>query len=88
VESLGLRKRLQSIYLPKRPEIAGSILAVKELLHVDNVRRINLQPEDQFLPDKEARWVDDKGEVVDWGKDSRRAPRGYQVVGSRLHEEL
>ncbi|KDN45255.1 hypothetical protein K437DRAFT_268516 [Tilletiaria anomala UBC 951] len=84
LESLGLRKRLQSIYRPQRPEIAGSILKVKELLHVDNVRRIDLAPEDALLPDEEARWVDAKGEVIDWGKDCRKAPRGFKVVGSRI----
>ena len=84
LQTLGLRKRLQSVYRPQRAEIAGSILAVKELVHVDNVRRINLAPEDEYLSDEEARWVDDRGHVVDWGKDSRKAPRGYKVVGNRL----
>ncbi len=87
VESLGLKKRLQSVYRAQSPTIAGSILAVKELLHVENVRRLSLQPEDDFLPDNEARWVDEQGQVVDWGREAKKAPSGYQVVGNRLQDQ-
>lgn len=101
--SLGLFKRLQTIFRPQRPDIAGSILAVKELVHVDTVRRLDggldaaaraqLEAlraqggESDDVPalmvmDEDAVWVDEKGEVVDWGRQSRKAPRGYRVVGN------
>ena len=38
IEALGLRKRLQSVYHRQSPDIAGMVLAVKELVHVENVR--------------------------------------------------
>ncbi|EPQ31853.1 uncharacterized protein PFL1_00052 [Pseudozyma flocculosa PF-1] len=85
LSSLGLTKRLQSVYRPIGPEMAGAILAVKELLHVDNVRRLDT-PEQQALTDEEAVWVNAAGEVVDAGKSSRKAPRGYRVVGSLVDE--
>lgn len=106
LESLGLRKRLQSIYRPKRADIAGMLLAVKELIHVENVKRLDggleaaaMRMAEQVrsasteadadvidpLPvrDEDALWVNDAGEVVDWGgKQARKAPRGFKVVGN------
>jgi len=35
--ALGLRRRMQTVYHPHTPEAAGMILAVKELLEVQNV---------------------------------------------------
>ena len=35
--SLGLHRRLQTVYHPHSPEFAGKILAVKELVKVENV---------------------------------------------------
>lgn len=96
--SLGLRKRLQSVYLPQRSDIAGMILGVKELVHVENVRR--LREEEVSVPwgsmmngvsDTETTkailtspvWVNEQNEVVDWGgREARKAPRGYTVVGN------
>ncbi|KAN0066565.1 hypothetical protein ACQY0O_000659 [Thecaphora frezii] len=85
LSSLGLKKRLQSIYRPIGPEMAGAILAVKELVHVDNVRRLDT-PDQAKLDDAEAVWVNEAGEVVDAGKTSRKAPRGYRVVGNLVNE--
>lgn len=103
LESMGLRKRLQSIYRPKRADIAGMVLAVKELVHVENVRRLDEglrqtvsgiveEGEDVFpspieVQDKDAIWVNEKNEVVDWGgKKAYKAPRGYTVVGNLVNE--
>lgn len=94
--AMGLKKRLQSVYLPQNESVAGNILAVKELVHVDNVRRLDppvgLAPEDVVdwhaqTPDKEAIWLDARGDVVDWGREARRAPRGYTVVGNWVSQE-
>ncbi|KAH9976127.1 hypothetical protein BGW80DRAFT_1117702, partial [Lactifluus volemus] len=35
--ALGLRRRMQTVYHPHTPEAAGMILAVKELVEVENV---------------------------------------------------
>jgi hypothetical protein len=96
-----LTKRLQSVYLPQNQAVAGSILAVKELVHVDNVRRLDppvgrLSEEDAAeelrawhasVKDEDAVWVDAKGDVIDWGREAKRAPRGYRVVGNLLSKE-
>lgn len=101
---MGLKKRLQSVYLPQDAAIAGKILAVKELVHVDNVRRLDppverlLECEDgqltaeelsqwQTTSDHEAVWIDAKGDVIDWGRGAKKAPRGYQVVGNLISEK-
>lgn len=94
LESMGLRKRLQSVYRPKRADIAGMVLAVKELVHVENVRRLDGGKsqslfDDDFFPveDKDAIWVNEKNEFVSWGgKESYKAPRGYTVVGNLVNE--
>ncbi|PWN54224.1 hypothetical protein IE53DRAFT_275630 [Violaceomyces palustris] len=89
LESLGLKKRLQSVYRPIGPEAAGAILAVKELVHVDNVRRLSADNElgTDMVSDEEAVWVNEADEVVDAGKSSRKAPRGYKVVGNLIDAE-
>ena len=100
LESMGLRKRLQSVYRPKRADIAGMVLAVKELVHVENVRRLDggdamkmleiaeLTNRDVLVDDKDAVWVNEKNEVVSWGgKEAYRAPRGYTVVGNLINED-
>ncbi|PWN31089.1 hypothetical protein BDZ90DRAFT_258127 [Jaminaea rosea] len=96
LSAMGLKKRLQSVYLPQDAPVAGQILAVKELVHVDNVRRLDppvgLDLEDVAdwhaqTPDKEAIWLDARGDVVDWGREARRAPRGYTVVGNWVSQE-
>jgi large subunit ribosomal protein L30 len=77
--SLGLKKRLQSVYLPQRGDIAGMILAVKELVHVENVKRLS----ESTAKGEADIWLNEKGEVVDWGgRQARKAPRGYTVVGN------
>lgn len=103
LESLGLRNRLQSIYRPRRADIAGMLLAVKELVHVENVRRLDggvtaLQSgaadetqvdgvEPSVVSDRDAVWVNEAGEVVDWGGPlARKAPRGFKVVGNVSNE--
>jgi large subunit ribosomal protein L30 len=99
--AMKLTKRLQSVYLPQNQAVAGSILAVKELVHVDNVRRLDppvgrLSEEDAAeelrawhasVKDEDAVWVDAKGDVIDWGREAKRAPRGYRVVGNLLSKE-
>ena len=35
--SLGIHRRMQTVYHPHSPEFAGKILAVKELVRVENV---------------------------------------------------
>jgi large subunit ribosomal protein L30 len=37
LESLGIHRRMQTVYHPHRPEFAGKILRVKELVTVENV---------------------------------------------------
>jgi len=85
LQGLGLKKRLQSVYRPIGADMAGAILAVKELVHVENVRR--LQEADQMLlSDEEAVWVNENGEIVDPGKAAKKAPRGYKIVGNVVSE--
>ncbi|KAE8260069.1 hypothetical protein A4X13_0g590 [Tilletia indica] len=48
LESLGLKKRLSSVYMRQDPTAAGKILKVKELVAVQNVRRASTA---------EAQWV-------------------------------
>jgi large subunit ribosomal protein L30 len=35
--ALGFHKRFQTVYFPHSPEVAGKILRIKELVHVENV---------------------------------------------------
>jgi ribosomal protein L30 len=37
LKTLGIHRRMQTVYHPHSPECAGKILAVKELLKVENV---------------------------------------------------
>ena len=93
LESLGLTRRLQSVIRPQRADMAGAILAVKELVHVDTVRRLDAPTQEHYalmemgaspnaVLDLDAVWVDEKGEVVSWGAAARKAPRGYRVTGN------
>ncbi|KAJ7256208.1 hypothetical protein B0H12DRAFT_978872, partial [Mycena haematopus] len=61
--ALGLHRRNQTVFHPHKPDIAGKILAVKELLEVRNVPASEVR-------DKLAQ------------RQERKAPKGYQVVGS------
>ncbi|KAJ6459783.1 hypothetical protein C8R47DRAFT_1059158 [Mycena vitilis] len=63
--ALGLHRRNQTVFHPHKPDIAGKILALKELLEVHNVPASEVR-------DKLAQRIE------------RKAPRGYQVVGSRM----
>ncbi|KAJ9476606.1 54S ribosomal protein L33, mitochondrial, partial [Pseudozyma hubeiensis] len=85
LQGLGLKKRLQSVYRPIGADMAGAILAVKELVHVENVRRLQ-QADQMLLSDQEAVWVNEVGEIVDPGKAAKKAPRGYKVVGNVVSE--
>ena len=82
VEALGLRKRLQSVYHAQTPVIAGMILAIKELVHVENVRQLAPTSEQE-----EPIWVNEEGHVVDAGRAARKAPRGFKVVGNLMDEQ-
>ncbi|KAJ7620128.1 hypothetical protein FB45DRAFT_929520 [Roridomyces roridus] len=62
--ALGLHRRNQTVYHPHKPDIAGKILAVKELLEVQNVGAADVRDKTQQRAE-------------------RRAPKGYEVVGSR-----
>lgn len=86
IEALGLRKRLQSVYHRQSPDIAGMVLAVKELVHVENVR---LMESSSDLVDEVANpvWVNAQGEVADAGRLSRKAPRGFKIVGNLTDEQ-
>lgn len=86
VEALGLRKRLQSVYHLQSPTIAGMILAVKELVHVENVRQVEL-PATANQAQTEPIWINQNGEVVDAGRLARKAPKGFKVVGNLINEE-
>ena len=81
VEALGLRKRLQSVYHAQTPVIAGMILAIKELVHVENVRQLAPTSEQEPI------WVNAEGHVVDAGRVARKAPRGFKVVGNLMDEQ-
>ncbi|CBQ67975.1 related to MRPL33-mitochondrial ribosomal protein, large subunit [Sporisorium reilianum SRZ2] len=85
LQGLGLKKRLQSVYRPIGADMAGAILAVKELVHVENVRRLQ-QADQMLLSDEEAVWVNEAGEIVDPGKAAKKAPRGYKIVGNVVSE--
>lgn len=86
VEALGLRKRLQSVYHQQSPTIAGMVLAIKELVHVENVRQLEL-PGTANQAQPELIWVNQDGEVVDAGRLARKAPKGFKVVGNLVNEE-
>ncbi|WFD21243.1 hypothetical protein MCAP1_003504 [Malassezia caprae] len=86
VEALGLRKRLQSVYHMQSPTIAGMVLAIKELVHVENVRQLEL-PAVADQAQTEPIWVNENGEVVDAGRLARKAPKGFKVVGNLVNEE-
>ncbi|KAJ7220797.1 hypothetical protein GGX14DRAFT_432102 [Mycena pura] len=66
--ALGLHRRNQTVFHPHKPDIAGKILAVKELLEVSNVPATEVR-------DKQAQRLE------------RKAPKGYEVVGSRMGGE-
>lgn len=85
LQGLGLKKRLQSVYRPIGPAMAGAILAVKELVHVENVRRLS-DADQMLLSDQDAVWVNEAGEIVDPGKAAKKAPRGYKIVGNVVSE--
>lgn len=101
VKALGLKKRLSTVYHLHSESIAGSILALKEIVHVDNVRRLDppvgrlasvISKEDleawhSMIPDHEAVWLDANGDVVHWGDAAKKAPRGYRVVGNLISEQ-
>lgn len=102
---------MSSVYQRQTPQAAGSILAVKELVHVDNVRRLDSTTpsttgqvsnsdgtfgisemmeelgSSQLVDDQEAVWVDENGKVVSWGKEARKAPKGFRIVGSLTDEK-
>ena len=86
LESLGLRKRLQSVYQPQNAGIAGAILAVKELVHVENVRALCPDGADPTAS-RDTVWVNALGEVVDAGRVAFKAPKGFQIVGNLINEE-
>jgi len=48
--ALGIHRRMQTVYHPHTPDIAGKILRVKELVHVENV------PESSVRTKTEQRW--------------------------------
>lgn len=86
LESLGLHKRLQSVYHRQSPDAAGAILAVKELVHVENVRALSAEGEDP-VASLDTVWVNANGEVVDAGRVAFKAPKGFRVVGNLVNEE-
>lgn len=83
LEALGLHRRLQSVYQAHSQSAVGAILAVKELVHVENVRP--LDSTDEIT--KDTIWVNANGDIVDAGKRSRKAPPGFRVVGNLIDEE-
>lgn len=87
IASLGFRHRMQAMYLPHHASVAGELLKVKELIRVDNVRRLDLTPEHKALPAHEALWVNSRGNVMSWGILGRTTPRGYKIVGNRLKSQ-
>ncbi|WFD01071.1 hypothetical protein MYAM1_003832 [Malassezia yamatoensis] len=86
LEGLGLHKRLQSVYQPQNPAVAGAVLAVKELVHVENVRPLQSDTPDPTASN-ETIWVNEAGEVVDAGRIARKAPKGFKIIGNLLQEE-
>ncbi|KAI0805940.1 hypothetical protein BC629DRAFT_1484097 [Irpex lacteus] len=67
--SLGIHRRMQTVYHEHSPINAGKILAVKELVEVENV------PASAVRTKQEQR-------------QERKAPRGYEVLGSKLEEAV
>lgn len=84
VEALGLHKRLHSVYHRQTPTIAGMVLAIKELVHVENVRPMVPGGSDEAA---EPIWVNAAGEVVDAGRRARKAPKGFKIVGNLVDEK-
>ncbi|KAJ6607693.1 hypothetical protein B0H10DRAFT_1666122, partial [Mycena sp. CBHHK59/15] len=63
--ALGLHRRHQTVYHPHASTVAGQILALKELLEVQNVPAAAVRSKTEQRAE-------------------RRAPKGYEVVGSRM----
>ncbi|PKI82689.1 hypothetical protein MVES1_003885 [Malassezia vespertilionis] len=85
LEALGLHRRLQSVYHAQTPSIAGAILGVKELIHVENVRPV--VPSVDATTSLNTVWVNAQGEVVDAGRQARKAPKGFRIIGNLVKEE-
>lgn len=62
LKALGLRKRMTTVFYPVSPEVAGQIMKVKELIHVEEVPaaktkeelRAERRPEAGFFIEKAA----------------------------------
>ncbi|KZT22383.1 hypothetical protein NEOLEDRAFT_658114 [Neolentinus lepideus HHB14362 ss-1] len=52
--ALGLRRRFQTVYHTHTPDIAGKILAVKELVEVQNVRRDEVRTKEEMTRERRA----------------------------------
>ncbi|EJD06500.1 uncharacterized protein FOMMEDRAFT_17039 [Fomitiporia mediterranea MF3/22] len=46
--SLGITRRMQTVFHPHSPEFAGKILAVKELVHVENVNKEEVKSQSEM----------------------------------------
>ncbi|KIK70589.1 hypothetical protein GYMLUDRAFT_32632 [Collybiopsis luxurians FD-317 M1] len=55
LESLGIHRRFQTVYHPHGPEVAGKILAVKELVQVENVPEHMVRTKQQQTLDRAAK---------------------------------
>ncbi|KAK6436542.1 39S ribosomal protein L33, mitochondrial [Oleoguttula sp. CCFEE 5521] len=65
LKSLGLHKRLRTVYHPVSPDVAGKIFAVKELVDVSEVDQ-KLSPEDmrELRRPERGYWVEKKAAEV------------------------
>ncbi|EPQ54054.1 hypothetical protein GLOTRDRAFT_62535 [Gloeophyllum trabeum ATCC 11539] len=52
--TLGLHRRFQTVYHPHTPDIAGKILAVKELLEVQNVAPAEVRTKEEMTRERRA----------------------------------
>ncbi|KAF9074944.1 hypothetical protein BDP27DRAFT_94042 [Rhodocollybia butyracea] len=55
LESLGIHRRFQTVYHRHDPETAGKILAVKELVHVENVPEHMVKTKEQQTLERAAK---------------------------------
>jgi ribosomal protein L30 len=52
LEALGIHRRMQTVYHPHAPEFAGKILALKELVEVENVSASQVRTKEEQTRDR------------------------------------
>jgi ribosomal protein L30/L7E len=83
LSALGLRRRMQTVYHPHTPEAAGMILAVKELVEMQNVCQCSTDGRAAESGTQGSAWVyccwvEGRGGMT--AQDTRSVPRMYMLL--------